>query len=183
MVLTAHIDTKKGTPGALDNASGVAVLLAVGEKLRDYSGGFSVELAFLNGEDHYAVPGQMLYLASQEERWGEIRLATNLDGVGYREGKTAYSFYECPEELEVACANALAQHEALTPGDAWVQGDHSMFAMNGVPAMALTSDKLGYLTQEIVHTDRDRVELLNPEYLGEIADAVMDCIAEVDRVA
>ena len=66
VVLTAHIDAKRGTPGALDNASGVAVLLAIGEKLRACTGPRTIELAFLNGEDYYSVPGQMLYLGHRK---------------------------------------------------------------------------------------------------------------------
>ena len=38
VVFTAHIDSRKGSPGALDNASGVATLLALMEFLSDYRG-------------------------------------------------------------------------------------------------------------------------------------------------
>ncbi|MBK9392004.1 MAG: M28 family peptidase [Bacteroidetes bacterium] len=34
MVVTAHIDAKKGTPGAIDNATGVIVLLLLSELQR-----------------------------------------------------------------------------------------------------------------------------------------------------
>ena len=36
IVITAHIDAKKGTPGAIDNATGVVVLLLLGELLNNY---------------------------------------------------------------------------------------------------------------------------------------------------
>ena len=152
IVLTAHIDTKKATPGALDNASGVSVLLAMAELLRNRKPPLSVEIAILNGEDYYAVPGQMLYMRSQGDRWKEMRLAVNVDGVGYRGGKTAYSFYECPEALRGECERVLARYSTFTPGPPWVQGDHSMFIQQGVPAMALTSDNAEYLTSEVIHT-------------------------------
>ncbi|MGV8133987.1 MAG: M28 family peptidase, partial [Mangrovibacterium sp.] len=43
IVITAHIDAKKGTPGAIDNATGVVTLLLLAELLRDYDGPRQVE--------------------------------------------------------------------------------------------------------------------------------------------
>ena len=104
-----------------------------------------------------------------------------MDGVGYRGGKTAYSFYECAQPLEAACGEVLARYAAFTPGQPWVQGDHSMFVMNGVPAVALTSDNVDYLMKEIIHTDKDRPELLDPNALAEIASAVLDCAIQAGQ--
>lgn len=179
IVFTAHIDTKKGTPGALDNASGVAVLLATAELLRDRQLPLSVEIAILNGEDYYAVPGQMLYMRSQGDRWKDVRLAMNVDGVGYRGGKAAYSFYECPESLRRPCERVFARCPGFAPGPPWVQGDHSMFVQQGVPAMALTSDNAEYLAGEIIHTAWDRVELLDPGLLADIAATLAECVSEL----
>ena len=100
LVVTAHIDAKKGTPGAIDNASGVIVLLLLAELLRDYDGSRQIELAAFNGEDYYAVPGQMLFLRQNQERFHEILLNINIDGAGYKEGLSAFSFFGLPEEME-----------------------------------------------------------------------------------
>lgn len=178
IVLTAHIDTKKGTPGALDNASGVSVLLMTAELLRDHQLPLSVEIAILNGEDYYAVPGQMLYMRSQGDRWKDVRLAMNVDGVGYRGGKTAYSFYECPERLRGECERVFARCPRFAPGPPWVQGDHSMFIQQGVPAMACTSENAEYLAGEIIHTAWDRVELVDPGMLADVATALAECVLE-----
>lgn len=179
VVLTAHVDARKGTPGALDNASGVATLLAVGELLGvrggDRADTPTVEIAILNGEDYYAVPGQMHYLRANAGRWGEMRLVINLDDVGYRVGKTAYSFYACPDSLQRACRKVLAAYPGLTPGSQWVQGDHSMFVQQGVPALAFTAQKQADLMQKIIHTNRDRPELIDPRQLAELAEAVVGC--------
>ena len=69
IVVTAHIDAKKGTPGAIDNASGVVVLLLLAELLIDYAGNNLIEIVALNGEDYYAVPGQMCYLRDYQDRF------------------------------------------------------------------------------------------------------------------
>ncbi len=44
VVITAHIDAKKGTPGAIDNATGVTVLLLLAELLGDHTGTPALEL-------------------------------------------------------------------------------------------------------------------------------------------
>lgn len=62
VVLFAHIDTKYGTPGALDNGTGIVTLLLVAELLRNYTGNKCIELVALNGEDYYSNPGEQLYL-------------------------------------------------------------------------------------------------------------------------
>ena len=68
IVITAHIDAKKGTPGAIDNATGVIVLLLLADLLKDYDGDKLIEIVAFNGEDYYAVPGQMNYICCKSEQ-------------------------------------------------------------------------------------------------------------------
>jgi aminopeptidase YwaD len=82
VVLFAHIDAKDGTPGALDNATGVTVLLVLAELLSDYTGDLGIEIVALNGEDYYDAPGEKLWLQQNAGRFGEIALGINLDGAG-----------------------------------------------------------------------------------------------------
>jgi aminopeptidase YwaD len=56
VVVFAHIDSRIGTPGANDNASGVASLLLLAQLLEDYRGSLCVELVAMNGEDYYSNP-------------------------------------------------------------------------------------------------------------------------------
>ncbi len=64
VVVCAHIDSKMGTPGALDNASGTTVLLLLAELLADYRGSLGVDIVAINGEDYYSAPGEIVYLSS-----------------------------------------------------------------------------------------------------------------------
>jgi aminopeptidase YwaD len=172
VVCFAHIDSKQGTPGALDNASGVTILLLLAELLRDYDGPIGIELAALNGEDYYSNPGEMLYLSSNEGRFDEILLGINLDGVGYRKGDTAYSLYGCPEELANLIREVFSSRAGIVEGEPWVQGDHMLFVINQRPALALTSAEVLSLMNEIVHTDKDRVEMVDSEKLVQVARAL-----------
>jgi aminopeptidase YwaD len=175
-VFFAHIDAKAGTPGATDNATGVVVLLLLAELLAGYSDRLGVELVALNGEDYYAASGEMQYLARNEGRWGEILLGVNLDGTGYRQGRTAYSLYGCPPDLEGLIRQTLAAHPALFEGEPWYQGDHGLFLMNGRPALAITSERFAEILAEFAHTPRDHPEIVEPARLVEAALALRDLV-------
>ena len=163
IVVTAHIDAKKSVPGALDNGTGIAALLLMSELLIDYRGRFCIELVALNGEDHYAVPGQVAYMHANRDRFGSIALNINIDGIGYVEGDTAFSFFGVPAEMKkIAAAEILAQQDAREAPQ-WPQGDHSMFVQAGCPAIAVTSNWLleNMATQTITHSSRDRIDLVS----------------------
>jgi aminopeptidase YwaD len=174
IVITAHIDAKKGIPGALDNGSGVVVMLLLAELLGNYDGNRQIELVALNGEDYYAVPGQMQYLTQNQGQFHEILLNINIDGAGYKDGGTAFSFYDLPEEVENQAKEVINLYGGITVGSPWVQGDHSIFIQNGCPAMAVSSqwftDHID--SQEITHTPKDNLDIVDPHKLVEIAQAL-----------
>jgi aminopeptidase YwaD len=182
LVFTAHIDSKIGTPGALDNASGVATLLLLAELLQDYQGSLGVELVAFNGEDYYASPGEIQYLSQNQGKFDKILLNVNLDGVGNRQGDTAYTFYQVPPDLEQAIRSTLACHPGIVEGSPWYQGDHMVFVQNQVPALAFTSGGIMNLLAEIAHTERDRPELVDFSKLTSLAIALDDLVRRLSHV-
>jgi aminopeptidase YwaD len=171
VTVVAHIDSKPGTPGAVDNASGVVVLARVAELLAEAQSDNGIEFLFVNGEDHYAAPGEQHYLASTD--LAEVRLAINVDGAGYRGGPTAFSSYGSVEDLDLAPLRA----EGLVPGPAWPQSDHMVFAMSGVPAIALTSWDLATLMQHVTHSAHDTPDLIDVNLLESAARGIARVIS------
>jgi aminopeptidase YwaD len=169
VVLSAHIDAKPTTPGALDNAAGVTTLLLLAELLQDYREEPGIELFIVNGEDHYSAAGEINYLQHNQGRMSEIRMNINLDGVGYRETDTAYSLYNLPGETAAAIRQFFDAQPEILEGEPWYQGDHTMFLQYGVPAMAMTSDAMTSLWTEIAHTPEDLPGLVDPSRLAELA--------------
>ena len=168
-VVSAHIDAKRGTPGAVDDATGVIVLLLLGQLLADYDGKRMIELVAFNGEDYYAAPGERLYL-QQNEDLSAIDLLINIDGAGYYRGDSHFSLYECPERLAAQARKVLTDH-GLAEGPQWYQGDHSIFVMAGRPAIAITSD-IDEVSKEITHTAKDSPEIVDPGKVAHIAMAI-----------
>lgn len=171
VVLFAHIDAKVGTPGALDNGTGIVTLLLLAELLKDYVSDKSIEIVALNGEDYYSNPGEQSYLKQNEGKFGEIVLGINIDGLGYLKGKTAYSLYDCRPEMTNTIEDIFSD-EAFLQGEPWFQGDHALFLMNGRPALALTSELVGELMTEFVHTERDTPAIIDPEKVARTALAL-----------
>lgn len=183
IVVTAHIDAKKGTPGAIDNATGVAVLLLLAKLMEDYDGEKQVEIVAFNGEDYYAVPGQMLYLRANEGRMGEILVDINIDGAGYKDGRSAVSFYELPDEVKADALGNLSRFEGIVEGPQWPQGDHSIFIQNGCPAIAVTSEwfTANMESQDVTHTPKDNLSIVDARKVVEIAEALNALIRNYTR--
>jgi aminopeptidase YwaD len=158
VIISAHIDAKDNTPGALDNAASVVVLLLLAELLKDYEGKLGIELVPFNGEDHYSAAGEKAYLKANEDSLNQVLFNINLDALGSHQGKTVYSFYEFPEGLKGKIEKVFTAQEGFIEGQPWFQSDHMVFVMNGIPALAITSENFVEILTELAHTSEDNIE-------------------------
>lgn len=176
ITVIAHLDTKPGTPGALDNASGVAALLRTAELLADSPVGASgVELLAVNGEDYYAASGELRWL--QDADLDQVALAVNIDGIGLPSGPSAWSLYNCSPELEARLRGLLTGSTGLVEGPPWYQSDHGIFAMRGRAALAFTSSDMETALGTVAHSPDDTPEGLDLERIDEVAEAVARVLA------
>lgn len=181
IVLFAHIDAKIGTPGALDNASGVIVLLLLGQLVQETNFSKQIEIVALNGEDYYSAPGEVLYLQGNPAHMEDVSLGINLDGAGYADGKTAYSLYDCPHDIASRIFRSFPEDRGFIQGEQWYQSDHSLFLINNRPALAITSEKFMYLSTYITHTEKDDPSLVSLSKLVDIAKALRDLLISLDQ--
>ena len=183
IVVFAHIDSRKDSPGALDNASGVAVLLGVAELLADYGSGPAIEIVPLNGEDNYANPGEMLWVAANEGRMDDIILGINIDDAGLRDADTHVSLYGVPADIERIVRDATSAHAGFAEGPQWFQSDHAILGIYGRPAIALaTADIAGFMAR-YAHSERDTIDLADPEKIADAARFVHDVVGRVAAVS
>ncbi|MBD3344631.1 MAG: M28 family peptidase [Chitinivibrionales bacterium] len=174
ILFLGHYDAKENTPGALDNGTGTAVLLALGELLKNYDGDLGLEILPVNGEDYYSAAGQMKYLELNEGKISDIVCAVNIDAPGYIKGETHYSFYECPETIQRTAHRTLGNRPGIHEGEQWFQSDHMIFAQNKRPAMAISSEHMAMICSEIAHTPHDNLELVDYDKLAELALGLRD---------
>lgn len=87
VVVGAHYDSNRGTPGADDNASGVAALIELGRLLRDASPARTIHfVAFANEELPYfgtANQGARRYVSLLRERGDDVRAMISIETIGY----------------------------------------------------------------------------------------------------
>jgi Zn-dependent M28 family amino/carboxypeptidase len=87
LVVGAHYDTVPGTPGADDNASGVAALIEIARAFAELSPRRTVRLvAFANEEaPHFGGPGMgsLVYARALKAAGEKVRLMASLEMLGY----------------------------------------------------------------------------------------------------
>ena len=76
--------------------------------------------------------------------------------------------------MEKKIKEVISHFDGITEGAQWVQGDHSIFIQNGCPAVAVSShwftDHID--SQQITHTPKDNIEIVDCRKLVEIAQAL-----------
>lgn len=181
IVITAHIDTKIGTPGAIDNGTGVVTVLLLAELLKEKLSDYPIELVILNGEDYYGAPGQVKYVEQNSGKFGEMLLNINIDGAGYKEGLSCFSPFNLPEHILNALRKVFEDMPEIVEGLPWYQGDHSMFLQNGCPAIAVSSQWFieNFETQELTHTPKDNLSVVNYERVAECALGIAELIRKL----
>jgi aminopeptidase YwaD len=178
VVVCAHVDTKYGTPGALDNAAGVATMLALMERMRNVELPFGIDFVPFNGEEYFGVSGQLAYLAHRQPSADTTTLVINLDGLGHRESRSAFSFYNLDEPEVARFVSHIRPSSAAVRGEEWIAGDHSMFAYRGIPCIAVTSSNLDTVL-DLTHTPADRMGAVSLPLLDETAAVLAGLLALV----
>ncbi|CUS05181.2 Peptidase, M28 family [Candidatus Promineifilum breve] len=180
LIISAHFDTKPGTPGALDNAAGVACILALAERLAAAPPAINLEFVAFNGEDHYAAPGEVAYLAGCVGDLGRVALVVNVDGVGLRHQPVTVAFFNCPAEWVEATRAIMGARPGLAEAEPWPQGDHSLFAMQGIPCIALTSGGIFDIVDSVIHTAGDTPAGVDPVRIAAAADFLGELLSQIE---
>jgi len=100
VVVCAHYDTVIASPGATDNAVGVATVLAAAEILRDYSFNYTIRFIAFSGEEN-GLFGSYSYVKNAYQRNEHIIAVLNVDENGYASAENEDSFYlQYPERSQ-----------------------------------------------------------------------------------
>jgi Zn-dependent M28 family amino/carboxypeptidase len=164
----AHADTVAGTPGALDNASGVGVVAALAPRLRALSPApaCDVWLVATGAEERIATgsPDHLgaLALVRRVRRLGrarDLRLALSLDEVGRGRRMVLRSGARAPragvERAVLGAARGTGLAVSWSPDAGTGNSDHREFQLAGLPAA-----KLGVASAPCRHEPCDRAAAL-----------------------
>lgn len=167
LVICAHFDTKVDTPGAGDNASGIACLLALAQRLVDAPLACGLELIAFNNEEYLPI-GDDTYLARAGESFQRIRAAINIDGVGPALAATSITITAGPPAFETLVRSVAADYPGVAWVAPWVESNHSTFAFRGIPAAVLGSSMAVHRN----HLRGDTARWISVARLAEVVDVV-----------
>ena len=163
LLITAHFDHVGGYGdtiyrGALDNASGVSLMLEVMRQLTDVGNITKHDIVFIafNGED--------MNLLGSKDLSSRLPYATvnviNLDCVGYKEEPTLGVVGE-NKELQAAVIAALDDELSCVSYDDAPSSDHNSFEERGIPAITV-SNYFGEIDiGDIIHQTTDVPSILD----------------------
>lgn len=203
LIVAAHYDTVAGSPGADDNASALAVLLDVANRLRIRRLRRPVQfIAFCLEEENLL--GSRTYAAELTDAGRAIGGAIVLECVGY--ASEAEASQRVPpgvpiavpttgnflavignqrsRELTGSIAHSMQAHLPIVPlivpgnGDLLPdtrRSDHVAFWEHGIPAVMLT-DTADFRNPHY-HRATDTVETLNLSFMASVADGLLDAVA------
>lgn len=168
IVLSAHLDGHDLAESAMDNASGVAVALALGRALAPHAASCRRGLTLcLFSAEEWALAGSASWLDRMDAaRRRAIALNVNLDTVGGDSRLTALTSGFAGLERFVADTSAAIGTPVGVYRPMMANSDHYNFARHGIPALRLVAgfdrpdSNVRYILSRADTRDRVRVEEL-----------------------
>jgi Zn-dependent M28 family amino/carboxypeptidase len=203
LVIGAHYDTVPGTPGADDNATGVAVLLELASEFALRPLKYPVQLVAFDMEE-YGYLGSKHYAANLTEQKYQIRLMISLEMLGYcNNNPNSQSYPAGLKYFYPNCGNFIAlignlrtvrdminlSEKIRKSGQRceWLpvpnrglivpdtrRSDHVPFWDNDYPAIMVTDT--ANMRNPHYHKGSDRIETLDLDFLGGVCQGLIEAI-------
>ena len=176
VVLGGHYDTVPDVPGANDNGSGIATLMAVAREV--WSGTYPFTLRFIAfGSEEIGLVGSRFYVESLEpDELQDLVAMLNFDALGTGPVAGILGDTDLAEAvLSYGRANGIEVERRLGLSEG-TSSDHTSFQDAGVPALFFLADDFSR-----IHTTDDRLEFIQPELLGNpaaLAVRLLDILAQ-----
>ena len=188
-IIDAHYDTVRISPGAIDDGSGVAAVLAAARILSQYSFNYTIRFIAFSGEE-VGLYGSYAYAQDASRRGDNIVGVINLDEIGYAhtiEGGQTLCVYR-PERSKwladfVTTVNTLYKNQTNLTVESYqnyISTDHQSFIDYGFDAVfGVQYDYDEYYTKYIQHSQNDTSDRLNWTYLTKITRLFLAVLAEL----
>ncbi len=200
LLIGAHFDAVAGTPGADDNASGVAALLEIARLVAEEPCAHRIKFIAFNVEE-YGMVGSSFYAKQLKKRGEPIAGMLSLEMIGYTSNLKGSQklplmlrpFYPDTGNFLALVGDAgsktfldrakkffgqvqeLAVETLSVPGKGWLLpetrlSDHSPFWDEGFPALLVTDTS--FFRNPHYHSPGDRVETLDLVFLSRVSEGV-----------
>jgi len=174
VIISAHYDTVHGTPGADDNAAGVATMLEVARILNATPLNQTVYFIAFGGEET-GLDGSRRWLADNPDLHGRTVVAINLDCIASGDRLLITALPQHRGILDALPPSACVEETPAQLLDA-ARGDEISFRAAGIPALRIYERD----SHAIIHTPDDRPERLNYTLAAECAGIVAGTVVGLD---
>ena len=186
VIISAHFDhigvqDGKIIKGAIDNASGVAVLLDLAETLNNkYSiekPEFDIIFCAFNSEENGLI-GSKKFIEDIDGKYNSL-ININIDSVGYNDGgKVTFLDENTDTSLYEPMKKIIENNGLEVELDTDLKGtaDSVVFDKVGIPAICIIDENV----KEVIHTENDVPELIDYERLDKIVKSVYDFVSSYE---
>lgn len=171
VTLMAHFDSKINTPGASDNAAGVAALLGLVEFFSQEPLVYGLEFIAFNSEEYLPI-GDDEYLRRCGDSFGQIIAALNFDGIGPALGATSVTAIACSPGFQDYVLGKAKRFPGVAWVEPWPESNHSTFSFRGVPSVAFSSAG----ARKLAHSSADTCAQISPAKLAEAVTLAADIL-------
>lgn len=182
VIISAHFDhlgvrqsDRSVYYGAVDNASGVGVMLELARAIVEHGEAlpFNVEFVAFNSEEGGLI-GSSYYLRTRQESTKSILAALNMDVVGLAENATLTILDAAAQSsLTKALQLGSKQINIKTRWEGYnMRSDHAPFVAAGIPSITLLHYSTAYF-ETSYHSPLDTIALISIEKLKEPAELIL----------
>jgi aminopeptidase YwaD len=173
IVLCAHYDTATTTPGACDNAGGVAIILALAAHLASRPLECGLEVVAFSGHEYLPLGDDVYWQTATAEK---MIAAFNFDGAGHRLAANSLTATAASDDLTRLAKSKLDSFAGAVWVEPWPESNHTLYAMHGVPAFAFSSVGM----RDVAHSTADTVEGVSMEKLNEAASLAAEIVLALE---
>jgi hypothetical protein len=194
IVISAHYDhlgVRNGVvyPGADDNASGIAALLAIGRFVRQHPLKHRVILAAFDAEE-FGLHGAKAFVKTPPVPISAMALNVNFDMVSRNDRREIYASgtFHTPSlarivenvqrrsRVKVLLGHDRPRSSRSDPEDWTLQSDHGEFHKAGVPFLYF-----GVEDHPDYHKPTDTVDKIDQTFFGDVVEMLMDFVITADQ--
>ncbi len=176
LLIMAHCDSYYTSPGAMDNGTGVAMLMLLARALAGEKFDTGIEFLAINGHEN-AGQGFTRYLELNRHASEKISCVVNIDLPGCYLAVPAISIMQFPDEIKDKLSRIVIKNENFIETGPWYYGEHSALMQQGIPAIAATSQWY----PEITHHFRDSGQWVDEKILFEYLPLLKEMIGVINR--
>jgi len=174
ITLMAHFDSTVNSPGAWDNASGMAALLTLVDILTELDLEIGLEFIAFGDHEYYAY-SDIYYVEKYGQQMKDILVAINFDGIGQRLGSNNIAIMTASEPLQLHVEQEVVKYPGVVWTEPWPESNHSTFAWRGVPSIAFCTDGM----RGIHHQPTDTLKWISEVKIVEVVSLAEDIVKSI----